>query len=314
MPAPPRNETHGRPAAAPVPGSKDFAALRASGEPEGPGRAVGGAVGRARDAVARALIRIGATPNRITVLGLVFTCGGGYCLARGANNQVPYLVTGPGPVSWWPLAAAGLLILAAACDMLDGAVARLARAGTQVGGVLDSVIDRFSDIAIFAGCLLYFATQPTPSLTYQVLALAALCNALLISYVKARAENLIDDCSVGFWLRGERTVAVLIGCLTGHVPAVLWQLATSGFFTVYRRIDHALRSLHALDTGRPAPARGPSGRWWGRLQLWRHPRGSVPHDVVCALHIGYIIFAPLIWPALQGTGPHADPLRAWLGG
>jgi CDP-diacylglycerol--glycerol-3-phosphate 3-phosphatidyltransferase len=293
-------------------GSRDFAALRASGERPGFGRNVGGAIGRARDRVARVLILVGATPDRITLAGLAFTILGGYCLARGASQQVPYYTFTDGPVGWWPLLAAAALILASACDMLDGAVARLTGRGSRAGALLDSTVDRFSDIAIFLGCWLHFATRDTPSITYQCLALAALCNALLISYVKARAENMIDDCSVGFWLRGERLVAVMVGCLTGHVPAVLWQLTLSGAFTVARRVRHALGTLRAVDAQCTPPGTGPSRGWWGRLQIWCHPRGSIPYDFAVAAQLAYIIFAPLALPALCAASPHADPLRAWF--
>jgi CDP-diacylglycerol--glycerol-3-phosphate 3-phosphatidyltransferase len=197
--------------------------------------------------------------------------------------------------------------------MLDGAVARVGRLGTRAGAVLDSSVDRFSDMAIYFGCFLYFARLTEPNLTYQVLALIALCNGVLISYVKARAEEMIDDCSVGYWLRGERFAAVLIGCTFGHIPAVLWQMSVSCLFTVARRMAFAYTTVQALDAGRPLPPRGPSPGWLGKLQLWRRPRGSVAYDIVTGAHIAFIIAGPLLWPALLGTGPTADPLRALLG-
>ena len=206
------------------------------------------------------------------------------------------------------------LILAGACDMLDGAVARVGGLGSRAGAVLDSSVDRFSDMAIYIGCLLHFALATPANITYQLLAVVALCNAFLISYVKARAENLIDDCSVGYWLRGERFAAVLIGCIVGHVPAVLWQMAISCFFTVWRRMEYTYHTLQAVDAGRPPPPRGPAPGWRGALQLWRRPRGSVAYDLVTGAHIAYIVFAPCIWPALLGTGASADPLRGWLAG
>ena len=293
---------------------KDFRALAESGEPAGASKSVGSAVAAARDALARRLLALGATPNRITLLGFVFTCAAGYCLGKGASQAAPYFNPAGDPAGWWPLLAALLLILAGACDMLDGAVARVGRRGTRAGAILDSSIDRFSDIAIYLGCFLHFATRATPNLTYQVLAVIALCNGVLISYIKARAENVIADCSVGYWLRGERFAAVLIGCAVGHVPAVLWQMAVSGFFTVWRRMTYAYAVLQATDAGRPLPPRGPAPGPLGKLQLWRRPRGSVGYDLVTGAHIAYIVFAPCVWPVLRATGPYADPLRYWLGG
>ncbi len=296
------------------PTSKDFRALEESGEPAGASKSLGSAIAAARDGLARRLVRLGATPNRITITGFLFTVGAGYCLARGASQTVPYFNFASEPASWWPAVAAALLVLAGACDMLDGAVARVGKLGSRAGAILDSSVDRFSDMALYTGCFLHFATRPVPNLTYQLLAIVALCNGVLISYIKARAENVIPDCSVGYWLRGERFAAVLIGCTFGHMPAVLWQMAVSGFFTVWRRMTYAYGVLQAADAGRPPPPRGPAPGLFGRLQLWRRPRGSVAYDLVTGAHIAYIILLPCFWPAWRATGVYADPLRHCLGG
>jgi CDP-diacylglycerol---glycerol-3-phosphate 3-phosphatidyltransferase len=264
-----------------------------------------------RDALARRLIRAGVTPNHLTFLGFLMTLAAGWFLARGASQQVPYFHGASGPVGWSPMLAGVFLVLSGACDMLDGAVARLGNMSTPFGQILDSVLDRFSDMAIYIGCAWHFAWQG--NVTYQLLAVLALCNACLISYIKARAENLIPDCSVGYWLRGERFAAVLIGCATGHVPAVLWQQALSPFFTVMRRVSYSARVVQAMSTQGALPVSGPAPGWRGRLQLWRHPRGSISYDLVTGFNIAYIVFAARFWPELLATGASADPLRQLLG-
>jgi CDP-diacylglycerol--glycerol-3-phosphate 3-phosphatidyltransferase len=309
---PSRSRAQVPPPAAATPEADDFRRLRESGRAAGLSKTIGGAFVAARDALARALVRAGVTPNRLTLLGFVVTCGAGYCLARGALQQVPYFYSGSGPVGWWPLLAGGFLALAGAMDMLDGAVARVGNLRTRFGAILDSSLDRFCDMAIFLGCAWCFVQ--IGNLTGQLLAVLALCNAVLISYVKARAEAIIEDCSVGYWLRGERIAAMLIGCVSGHVLAALWQLALLSFLTVLRRLDYARRAAAALDCSRPVPSRGPEAGLLGALQLWRHPRGSIPYDVVTGLNIAYIIGAPWLWAVLLAQGPYADPLRRWLTG
>jgi CDP-diacylglycerol---glycerol-3-phosphate 3-phosphatidyltransferase len=292
---------------------KDFHALRQSGAAVGTSESIGMAFVRARDRVAARLIRLGATPNRVTIVGFLFTCAAAFCLARGASFAVPYFRFGTQPTSWWPAIAAVFLILAGACDMLDGAVARVGRMGSRSGAVLDSSVDRFSDMAIYIGCFLHFALMSPANLTYQLLAVIALCNGVMISYVKARAEEMIEDCSVGYWLRGERFAAVLIGCMFGHIPAVMWQMAVSCAFTVWRRMSYAYLTVQALDAGKTAPPHGPVPGFLGRIQLWRHPRGSIGYDFVTGAHIAYIIFAPCVWAGLWAVGQYGDPLRRWLG-
>lgn len=291
--------------------SDDFRRLAESAEAPGVSKSIGQGIADARDAVARVLIRLGLTPNRATVLGFVATCSAGYCLARGATQQAPYFYTGMGPTGWWPLAAALCLLVAGAFDMLDGAIARVGNMRTRFGAVFDSTLDRFSDMAIFLGAAACFALQG--NLTYQLLAVVALCNALTISYVKARAETTIADCSAGYWLRGERFAAILIGCASGHVAAVLWQLALLSGLTVLRRVVYTRGAIRAMERSKPPPPRGPAPGLIGKLQLWRHPRGSISYDVVTGLNIAYIIVIPWWFPMLLAQGRHADPIAAWLG-
>lgn len=291
---------------------KDFHRLRESGERSGVSLVIGRGFGVSRDAVARGLIALGLTPNGATVLGCVATIIAGWCLAHGAGHQVPYFKTGPGPVSYWPALAAIFLFIAGGFDMLDGAIARLAAKKSRFGGILDSTLDRISDMAIAFGCVAYFGH--IGSRTYVALALVGMCASFMISYVKARADVVIDDCSVGFWLRGERCAALLIGAATGHIPAVLWQLAIGGALTTWRRVEYSRRAAMALDGLCAPPRRGPESGWVGRLQLYRHPRGSVPYDLIVGLNIAFIVFAPLLWPPLLASGAAADPLGGLLGG
>lgn len=292
---------------------KDFRRLRQTGERSGASLAIGRRICAARDVVARVAIFVGFTPNRMSVLGFLLTCVAGWCLLKGASHQAHYFRHGVGPVSWWPTWAALLLFLAGACDMLDGAVARLGRMSSKFGAILDSTLDRFSDMAILLGCALHFALLPEANLTLLALSIVALGNSFLISYVKARVEDIAEDCSVGYWLRGERFAALLIGCGTGHVVAVLWQLGVLNFLTVWRRLDYGRRLVTYAHRGLPAPAFGPEPGWVGRLQLWRHPRGSIPYDLVTGVNIAWIVAAPWLWAAMAGQGRYADPLRAWLG-
>ena len=180
--------------------------------------------------------------------------------------------------------------------MLDGAVARLGNLRSGFGAVLDSTLDRLSDAALLGAVALHYAAAG--NLPWTAIALLALTNSLLISYVKARAENLIEDCSVGFWLRGERVAFLLIGALAGHVPAAVLLIAGPGFLTVLRRLLYARAAIQALERGLPAPRRGPAPGWRGSLTPWRHPRGSPGYDGVITICGLFILAAPWLWPGL----------------
>lgn len=285
------------PAAPPGPAERDT--TRTARTPGGARGASGGA-GRlfaaGRDAVAHTLIRLHVPPNAITLAGFVLTLAAAWTLWRGASHELPFFASGRAPTSVWPWVAAAWLIAAGACDMLDGAVARLGNLRTAFGAVLDSTLDRASDAALLGAVALHYAAAG--NVPWTAIALLALTNSLLISYIKARAENLIEDCSVGFWLRGERIAFLLIGALVGHIPAAVALIAGPGFLTVLRRLLYARAAIAARDQGRPVPRRGPAPGWRGWLQPWRHPRGSPGYDLVITLCGLFIIAAPRLWPEL----------------
>ena len=270
-------------------------------------------LGRARDALARGLVGIGVVPNHLTLLGLGWTIGGAACLAIGlaqpgdSSDHMPIFAAGR--ANWWLWGAAAFLFLAGAMDILDGAVARVGRLSTESGAFLDSTLDRFSDVALFTGMAAGFAWRHDGNFTYVLLAVLALGHAVLISYTRARAEDLIANCKVGWWERGERIVAILIATALYQIPAVLWLLATLPFLTAVRRVVYTLGvTAHRHRTGEDLSADSsqakPVGVGLYKLALWRYPRGTVAYDILVAANILWIAFAPI--------SSVADPIRDWL--
>ena len=249
-----------------------------------------------RDGLARGLVRLRINPNHLTVLGCAATVAAGVLIARGL------------------LRTGGLvLIAAAACDALDGAVARVGRRRTAFGGFLDSSLDRISDLAIFGGLAVHFAAlRPEPNVTATLLSVLALGAAEIISYTRARAECLIDSCKVGFWERGERTVVIIMALVAGREWQALWVLATLPWLTVLRRILHSrwvMRDM-PVEGDAPAPRRGRIPPWatrigefLARVLTWRYSRMSPQYDVVSLAVLLAVLFVPL---------KVSDPLRALL--
>ena len=120
---------------------------------------------------ARFIGRMGISPNLLTLTGFVLNIGVAYVLAVG-NLQV-----------------GGLLVLvAAAFDALDGAVARETKHTSRFGAFLDSVLDRFSESTIYGGLLILYMREGNSELA--LLIYVAIIGSLLVSYARARAEGV----------------------------------------------------------------------------------------------------------------------------
>lgn len=242
------------------------------------GRGVGFGFSTARDALARGLVKVGVTPNMLTLAGAAVTAGAGVCYALGAVR------------GYWFIASAGvLLFVASACDMLDGAVARIGGKASVFGEFLDSTLDRFSDFAIYAGIAVGYASLAPANITFALLAMLSFFNSFMISYSKARAENLIESCPVGYWQRGERSAAVLIATFANNIPALLVQQAILPMFTVLRRMLYT----KGVTEGKQIIIDPRKGGLWLKLHLWYWPRMSPAYDLVTCLNIAWLIFAPI---------------------
>jgi CDP-diacylglycerol--glycerol-3-phosphate 3-phosphatidyltransferase len=156
-----------------------------------------------------------------------------------------------------------IVILAGLFDMLDGEVARVSRSETRFGAFYDSVIDRYSDIIILQGLMVWYARQQM--LGYVVLVGVVFMGAIMTSYTRARAESLIPTCKVGFMERPERIVLLIIGGLANRMEAVLWVLAVLGNWTVINRIYYTWREL-------PKPARTDAPRPEGEQKRPTFPK------------------------------------------
>jgi phosphatidylglycerophosphate synthase len=135
------------------------------------------------------------------------------------------------------LVLGGILVIAGGLfDVLDGVVARVNGKKTRFGAFLDSVLDRFSDalILLAVGWNLF----NHGNLTGAVLCLITLVGAFLISYTRARAEGLGEDCKQGLMERPERIILISLGAVTGFIIPILWAMLILTQLTVFQRIYH----------------------------------------------------------------------------
>lgn len=179
------------------------------------------------DPVAKGLGKLRLTPTMVTVLGLLVTIGGGILIASG--RYVAGAVT----------AGIGSLL-----DALDGSLARMQGSASIKGAFIDTVSDRFGEIAVLAG-LAFSLRDDETGLMLCVFALAA---SLLIPYVRAKAESWGAEGRGGWMGRAERVLLVIIAIgLDGlGLPVLLpllWIFVVLTTFTVMQRIRNTWRQL-----------------------------------------------------------------------
>jgi len=170
--------------------------------------------------------RLGILPNTMTLLGLVGHAVSAFFLVKGQ------------------MLVGGLIVLALApVDALDGTMARLRGESSSFGAFVDSVTDRYSELVLFLGLMIYYAQQ-AEWLSCVVVYLAA-AGSVLVSYVRSRAETLGYEAKVGILTRLERYL-VLVPSLVLNRPMVgLWILAVMANFTALQRILYVRKQAHA---------------------------------------------------------------------
>jgi CDP-diacylglycerol--glycerol-3-phosphate 3-phosphatidyltransferase len=171
------------------------------------------------DRLAALIAPTGIPPNVITWAALVFNLWAAILFAAGRFA-----------------AAGGMVILAGLCDLLDGPVARLQGRASLFGAFLDSILDRYADLILFLGLLIYYVH--VNRFRYAFLAGAAMAGAVMVSYAKARAESLVPGPGVGFWERPERLGLMILAALANSMPLALWILAIGPNITVIHNIVH----------------------------------------------------------------------------
>jgi archaetidylinositol phosphate synthase len=141
---------------------------------------------------------IGATPNLITIIGLLFAILSAWLYANWEGNK-EYLIYG-----------SILMLISGFLDALDGVVARTLGKVTRFGGFLDSVIDRYSDVIILSGIVIGALCQPEAGL-------AALIGSLMVSYSRSRAEmEGVNMSGIGLFERAERILFLAISSLIAY--------------------------------------------------------------------------------------------------
>jgi phosphatidylglycerophosphate synthase len=167
--------------------------------------------------------RIPFSPNSLTVIGFLVTVLAAFI--------IPYNIRLGGIV----------VLIGGSFDMLDGIVARTGGKSTKFGAFLDSVLDRYSDAALFLAFAWRLAEKGDH--TGAFLSLGTLVGAFLISYTRARAEGLGESCHTGIMERPERIILLIFAALTGWITPVLWIMLVLTHITVAQRMYHVWKVM-----------------------------------------------------------------------
>jgi CDP-diacylglycerol--glycerol-3-phosphate 3-phosphatidyltransferase len=180
------------------------------------------------DPIARFLNGLGIYPNTMTIIGLIGNIIGAFFLSQGRMTIGGMFIIAMGPV-----------------DALDGTMARMRGESGVYGAFVDSVTDRYSELIIFGGLLIYFLNQNAglaSAVTY-----AAAAGSILVSYIRARAQSLGHEAKVGTFTRLERYL-VLAPLLVFNLPLIgVAIVAVGANVTALQRIAHIRREVRQMN-------------------------------------------------------------------
>ncbi len=168
------------------------------------------------DSIGSFLNGLGVRPNMVTAAGIIGNVLAGVLIGMG------YLLAG------------GILALVTApLDALDGTMARLRNEHSRYGAFVDSVSDRYSELALYGGLLVHFIR--TGTWQDALVVFFAAMGSVLVSYMRARAESLDFSAKIGLFTRVERYFVLLPGIILGYPRISLAILAVMSNFTAIQR-------------------------------------------------------------------------------
>lgn len=193
------------------------------------------------DPLLRMLLRLGVTPNVVTVSGLVGNALAAWlfvlaaqCLDSDASR--PFAL-----VAW----GGAVILLAGLTDMMDGRLARLGGLSSRFGALLDSSLDRYSELLTLSGIAVLLLRAGDDWLWAGIATFAAIIGSMMVSYVRARAEGLGISCKVGLMQRPERVVVTAVAAIvTGLAEDLLWLAAGMAVIALLANLTAVWRIMH----------------------------------------------------------------------
>lgn len=244
------------------------------------GERIGSFLSEKRDRLANLLLKKKLTPNMLTLMGLTINLFAAIGLAIGFHRT-----------------AGVVMIFANSFDVLDGALARVSNKITRFGDFFDSTIDRYSDLTLYSGLIVFYFLKQ--DIIYIILVCIVSIGSVSTSYVRAKGQNVIPiKCDVGFMERPERIVTLIIAALFNHIHIAIWILAILTHLTVIHRILYVKKALENpahLESGEfkvPNIYEGKSSFKTSLLKILflDYERMTWQYDLICGIIIFILIF------------------------
>ncbi len=195
------------------------------------------------DPFLRFLLRLHITPNVVTIAGLAGNIVAAWLFVEAAQLVASDEARAYALVAW----GGGVILLAGLLDMMDGRLARLGGLSSTFGALLDSTLDRYSELFTLSGIALLLLRMGDDWFWAAIATFAAIVGSVMVSYVRARAEGLGISCKVGLMQRPERVVVAAIAAIvTGITASPCWLAAGMTVIALLSNLTALWRILHCL--------------------------------------------------------------------
>ncbi len=193
------------------------------------------------DPLLRMLLRLGVSPNVVTVSGLVGNALAAWLFVLAAQCLDSDASRAFALVAW----GGAVILLAGLTDMMDGRLARLGGLSSRFGALLDSSLDRYSELLTLSGIAVLLLRAGDDWLWAGIATFAAIIGSMMVSYVRARAEGLGISCKVGLMQRPERVVVTAVAAIvTGLAEDLLWLAAGMAVIALLANLTAVWRIMH----------------------------------------------------------------------
>ncbi len=190
----------------------------------------------------KGMIKVGITPNFITTTGFILNVVASLIFIYASEDKTM-------SDSWLIGCAGAVILFAGLFDMMDGRLARMGGMQSKFGALLDSTLDRYSELFTLFGIAIYLLRNE-PWVWSGVITFFAMVGSVMVSYVRARAEGLDIECKVGLMQRPERVVVTSLGAIVCGFTESLWALvvpmiiiAVLANLTAFWRIAHCYKVM-----------------------------------------------------------------------